>query len=198
MFQLTNHKAKLSNVNPRAEMHGDQPKPAFDLSIEAPCPNKILDFFTPDLRAMLYKKDENPDLVEQVEGDAMTALRLPKLGSLKWDDEYVGYSVVVDYGLGGDSNIVLADVKLDKFKFVAQEGGTVILTCRIIAHPNEKDIGPLCNFIQRDIVISVTPPEPKTLTELFDQVPKKAKRDTPEQALAKAEAIITGDEKKAA
>jgi hypothetical protein len=37
MFQLTDHKAKLSNVNPRAEMHGDQPKPAFDLMIEAAC-----------------------------------------------------------------------------------------------------------------------------------------------------------------
>ena len=176
MFQLTDHKAKLTNVNPRAEMHGDQPKPAFDLMIEAACPNTVLNSFHPELRAMLYKKNENPDLADQVtEGDGMTSLRLPKLGSLKWDQEYAGYTVTVDYGMGGDSNIVLGDVKVDKFKFTAQEGGTVTVCCRIIAHPDEKVIGPLCNFIQRDIVLSITPPEPTTVHELFgDEAPKKA------------------------
>jgi hypothetical protein len=173
MFQLTEHKAKLSNVNPRAEMHGDQPKPAFDLMIEAACPSTVLNAFHPDLRAMLYKKDESPDLVEQIEGDGMTALRLPKLGSLKWDQEYAGYTVTVDYGMGGDSNIVLGDVKVDKFKFTAQEGGTVTVCCRMIAHPDEKVIGPLCNFIQRDIILTITPPEPTTVHELFNEEPPK-------------------------
>ena len=170
MFDLTDHKAKLSNVNPRAEMHGDQPKPAVDLMIEAACPNTVLNSFHPELRAMLYKKDENPDLVDQViEGDSMTALRMPKLGTLKYDQEYTGYTVTVDYGMGGDSNIVLSDVKVDKFKFTAQEGGTVTVQCRIIAHPDEKDIGPLCNFIQRDIILSITPPAPTTVQELFGE-----------------------------
>ncbi|WP_288379798.1 hypothetical protein [uncultured Massilia sp.] len=170
MFQLTEHKAKLSNVNPRAELHGDQPKPAVDLMIEAACPSTVLNSFHPELRGMLYKKDENPDLVERVEeGDAITALRMPKLGALKWDHEGTGYTVTVDYGMGGDSNIVLGDVKVDKFKFTAQEGGTVTVQCRIIAHPDEKVIGPLCNFIQRDIVISITPPEPTTVQELFGE-----------------------------
>jgi hypothetical protein len=176
MFQLTDHKAKLTNVNPRAEMHGDQPKPAFDLMIEAACPNTVLNSFHPELRAMLYKTNENPDLADQVtDSDGQTSLRLPKLGSLKWDQEYAGYAVTVDYGMGGDSNIVLSDVKVDKFKFTAQEGGTVIVCCRIIAHPDEKVIGPLCNFIQRDIVLSITPPEPSTVQELFgEEPPKKA------------------------
>lgn len=170
MFQLTEHKAKLSNVNPRAEMHGDQPKPAFDLMIEAACPNTVLNAFHPELRAMLYKVNENPDLADQVtEGDGVTALRMPKLGALKWDQEYAGYTVTVDYGMGGDSNIVLGDVKVDKFKFTAQEGGTVTVCCRMIAHPDEKVIGPLCNFIQRDIVLSITPPEPTTVHELFGE-----------------------------
>lgn len=169
MFQLTDHKAKLTNVNPRAELHGDQPKPAFDLMIEVACASTVLNDFHPELRGMLYKKDEDPDLVEQLEGESLTALRLPKLGALKWDQDYSGYTVVVDYGMGGDSNIVLGDVKVDKFKFTAQEGGTVTVQCRIIAHPDEKVIGPLCNFIQRDIVLSITPPEPTTVQELFGE-----------------------------
>lgn len=77
--------------------------------------------------------------------------------------------------MGGDSNIVLGDVKVDKFKFTAQEGGTVSVSCRIIAHPDEKVIGPLCNFIQRDIILSITRPEPQTVQELFgEDAPKKA------------------------
>ncbi|WP_313632502.1 hypothetical protein [Massilia timonae] len=175
MFQLKDQKAKLTSVNPRAELHGDQPKPACDLMIEVACASSVLNDFHPDLRAMLYKKDENPDLVEQLEGDSMTALRLPKLGPMKWDQECTGYSVEVDYGMGGDSNIVLGDVKVDKFKFTAQEGGTVTVQCRIIAHPDEKVIGPLCNFIQRDIILSITPPAPQTVQELFgEDAPKKA------------------------
>ena len=176
MFELTDHKAKLTNVNPRAELHGDQPKPAFDMMIEAACASTVLNDFHPELRAMLYKKDENPDLVEQVEGgDALTALRMPKLGTLKWDAEGTGYTVTVDYGMGGDSNIVLAECKVDKFKFTAQEGGTVTVQCRIIAHPDEKVIGPLCNFIQRDIILSITPPEPQNVHELFgEDASKKA------------------------
>lgn len=169
MFQLTDHKAKLSNVNPRAEMHGDTPKPAFDLTIEAACPSTVLVGFHPELRQTLYKKDENPDLVEQIEGDGLTALRMPRLGSLKWDQEYSGFQVTVDYGMGGDSNIVLNDVKIDKFKFEAQEGGTVVVTFRVIAHPNEKDIGPLCNFIQREVSLTVTPPAPTNVHELFGE-----------------------------
>jgi len=80
-----------------------------------------------------------------------------------------GYTVEIDYGIGGDSNIVLGDVKNDKFKITAQEGGTVTVCCRMIAHPDEKVIGPLCNFIQRDIVLTITPPEPTTVQELFGE-----------------------------
>lgn len=170
MFELTNHKAKLTNVNPRAELHGEDPKPAFDLMFTAACSNTVLWDFHQELRAMLYKLAPEPDdLIEAIEGDGMTALRLPKLGSLKWDQEYAAYSLTIDYGLGGDSNIVLNDVKVDKFKIEAQEGGTVQVSFRVIAHPDEKQMGPLCNFIARELVISVTPPAPTTVHELFGE-----------------------------
>ncbi len=170
MFEL-NQAVKLANVNPRAEMHGEDPKPAFDLKIEATCSSSVLAYFHPELRQHLFKKDENPDLVDQVEqmtgGDGLTVLRYPKMGALKWDWEGTGYTATVDYGMGGDSNIVLHDCKVDHFKIEAQNGGSVVITFRIIAHPESEDVGKLCEFMQRDIELDLLPPAPQTVGELF-------------------------------
>ncbi|SNT33413.1 hypothetical protein SAMN06265795_12621 [Noviherbaspirillum humi] len=168
MFELA-QAVKLASVNPRAEIHGEDRVPAFDLKIEAFCPNDLLIPFHPELRTTLYKKAEDPDLVEQLDGEALTALRFPKMGAIKWDVELTGYKVEVDYGLGGDSNIMLGEVKIDGFKISPQNGGSVGLSFRIICHPESEDVGRLCEFIQRDIDIKVIPPEPTTLGELFGE-----------------------------
>lgn len=167
MFDLS-QQVKLANVNPRAEKHGEDTKPALDLKIEATCPSTALIHFHSELRQHLFKKDENPDLVDQiVENDGLTVLRYPEMGAIKWDIEMTGYTVEVDYGMGGDSNIVLTDVKLDHFTIEAMSGGSVSITFRMIAHPEAGDVGKLCEFIQRDIDLVLTPPEPKTPADLF-------------------------------
>jgi hypothetical protein len=168
MFELK-QLVKLANVNPRAELHGEDPKPAFDLKIEATCHSSVLIHFHSELRQHLFKKDENPDLVDQVadEGDGLTVLRYPRMGAIKWDWEGTGYTATIDYGLGGDSNIVLHDCKLDHFKFEAQNGGSVLLTFRIIAHPDTEDVGAICEFMARDIDLVLTAPEAKTVDDLF-------------------------------
>jgi hypothetical protein len=169
MFELTKAKVKLTSINARAEIHGEDRKPAFDIMFEAKSGNDVLTPFHSELRSMLYKKNETPDLVDQVEGDALTALRFPKMGTIKWEQEYTGYTVTVDYGLGGKSDIKLAEVKLDKFKFIPQEGGTVAVIFRVIAHPETEDVGRLCEFIQREVEITITPPEPTSVHELFGE-----------------------------
>jgi hypothetical protein len=170
MFDLDQATVKLASVNARAEKHGEDTKPALDLKIEASCSSSVLIHFHPELRQHLFKKDENPDLVDQViEGDGLTVLRYPKMGALKWDWEGTGYTATVDYGMGGDSNIQLNDVKVDHFAFEPQNGGSVAVTFRIIAHPDTDDVGKLCEFIQRDIELTLTPPEPKNVHELFGE-----------------------------
>lgn len=168
MFELDTQ-VKLANVNPRAELHGDDPKPAFDLKIEATVPSEALIAFHPELRQMFYKKDENPDLVDQINPEALTVLRFPKMGAIKWDWEATGYSATVGYGIGGASDIELHDVKIDHFKIEPMNGGSVLVTFRIIAHPETDDIGKLCEFIQRDIDLTLTAPEPTTVHELFGE-----------------------------
>lgn len=169
MFELTQAVVKLVNVNPRAELHGDEHKLASDLKMQITCGNQVLDFFDRELRPMLYKRDENPDLVDQIEGDGLTALRFPKLDALKWDWTGNGYKLAIDWGMGGDSNITLEDVTVDKFAIEAQNGGSVVVTFRVIAHPDADVLGPLCELMQQDITVWLTPPAPTTVHELFGE-----------------------------
>jgi hypothetical protein len=170
MFEL-DQTVKLAHVNLRAEKHGEDTRAALDLKIEATCPSTTLIHFHPELRQHLFKKDENPDLVDQVvDGDGLTLLRYPKMGAIKWDWEAAGYQAQIDYGLGGDSNIDLGeDLKLDHFVIEPLNGGSVGICFRIIAHPDPDDIGKLSEFIQRDIELKLTPPAPAKAEDLFPQ-----------------------------
>jgi hypothetical protein len=124
--------------------------------------------FSSELGDFLYKKPDDPDLAEQADPEAATQPRFPKMGAIKWDFEGTGYKVTVDYGLGGESDIVLHDCKVDKFVFDPQNGGTVITGFRIICHPDSDQVGLLCDRIQQDIEITIEPPVPTTAGELFN------------------------------
>lgn len=167
MFELTNHKMKLSSVNPRAEMHGEERKPACDLKFDVDCASDVLIHFHSELRQMLFKKDETPDLVDQAQPDALTALRFPRLGTLKYDWEGTGYTVTIDYGLGEKSNIIIGDCTIDGLRIDPMNGGSVKIGFRVICHPESKQFGQLCELIQQDMEVTVTPPEAKTVQELF-------------------------------
>lgn len=199
MLDLTTQAVKLASVNARAELHGEDSRPAFDLKIEATLPNDALIPFDPILRSTLFKADENPDLVDQINPGQLTVLRFPKMGAIKWDWEGVGYQATVGYGIGGPSDIQLGEVKIDHFKFEPMNGGSVLITFRIIAHPETADVGKLCEFIQQSIDLTLTPPEPQSVQELFgEQKPasaKKSKKQQKENDLAEVQAALeaTGD-----
>jgi hypothetical protein len=173
MFEINNLKTQLASVNPRAECHGNEKKPAFDLKLICAMPNDVLIDLHPELRGLLYKRSDSPDLVEQADLDALTALRFPKLGKLKWGLEVEGYSLRVAYGIGGPSDINLGDCKVHKVSFEPQEGGTVSVECTVIAHPERGDVGRLCELIQQTVEMTLTPPEAQTVQELFGDEPKK-------------------------
>jgi len=170
VFDLENHNAKLSSVNPRAEIHGEERKPACDLKFEVTCANDVLIHFHPELRSLLFKKDEQPDLIDQAQPtEALTALRFPKMGTIKWDWQGIGYKLTIDYGMGGQSNIVLGECEVDSMRIDPMNGGSVKLGFRVICHPESKQMGQLCELIQQEVEISVTPPEPTTVQELFGE-----------------------------
>lgn len=174
MFSIPNLKTQLASVNARAEKHGKDHKPAFDLKLVCSMPNDVLIDFHPTLRSMLYKPADTPDLVDQADPDALTALRLPKLGKLKWDYEVEGYELRVAYGIGGPSDINLCDCKVHKVSFMPMEGGTVSVECTVIAHPERNDVGRLCELIRQTVEMDLVPPAPQSLGELFGEDRKAA------------------------
>jgi hypothetical protein len=187
MFFEFNQTAKITGINPRAELHGEDPKPACDIIFEASMANTVLNRFAPGLLDAIYKQDENPDLVDQVEeAQGLRVLRFPGMSAFKWEFQGTGYKLTVDYGLGDDeSNIKLGDITIDKFKLEPQQGGSVLVRWRTVAHPTEKDIGKLYGLIQRDVDLVLTPPEPKTVGELFGDAPKapaEAEEEAEEEA----------------
>lgn len=165
MFYLTAAKAKLENVNPRAELHGDDHALAVDLKISVSLGNDVLSEFDPGLKTALYWKGESGqgELIE--EPGHLPALRFPEMGPVRWSKELAGYTMTVHVGVSGDSNIILGDCSVDKFIFEPQEGGSVVVSFRIQAHPDSMTLGPLCELIQQDVEMSLTPPEARSHQE---------------------------------
>lgn len=161
MFELTNQSAKLSSVNPRAELHGTDKVTACDLHFEIKVPNDVLSYFDPSLKSSLYRAPDANDSQGELIDDPMhlPVLRFPQMGAVKWGKEFAGYELHIPFGISGQADIELGECSVDKFKFDCQDGGTVIVGFRVIAHPSEGDLGRLCGMIQQDVEVSLVPPE---------------------------------------
>jgi hypothetical protein len=182
MFTLTDATVKFANLNTRTELNGETRRPAADINCSAQLPNTVLNDFAPGLLQFLYEPPKNPDLAEQAEPDAVTALRFPQLGlPLDWELALENRKVTIDYGLGGDSNIVLPECKVHKFKITPQNGGTVLVNWQISAHPDDEQAGWLYEHQQQDIVLSIEAP----LQDDSQQELPMTKKD--KQAAAKAQ-----------
>lgn len=159
MFELTKQKSKLSSVNPRAELHGEDKKLAVDLVFEMKVSNDVLSFFDPSLKSALYKANDGTGQAELIQDAGhLPQLKFPKMGAIKWGWEGAGYAVTVHYGVSGKDDICLTDTQIDGFKFDCQDGGTVGVRFRVIAHPDTPELGRLCELIQREVDITTEPP----------------------------------------
>ncbi|WP_045764639.1 hypothetical protein [Xanthomonas albilineans] len=159
MFQLDDATAKVANFNPRAEKHGDDNVTAGDIKIVTTVSNGVLDHFSKHLRTALYRKalkGEQQDLIEG--GDALVAVKFPRIGAIAWDEEFPGYEIEIGGGLGLAEPLVLVDVTLKKFRFEPLEGGSVAVTFSAICHPDAEEAGQLCQLIQNDVQLTVRPP----------------------------------------
>ncbi|HEY8606597.1 MAG TPA: hypothetical protein VIM12_05725 [Noviherbaspirillum sp.] len=154
-FDLDKQLVKIVNINSRTEKHGDDNVLAIDLQIEARMPNDSLSMFSSTLKTALYFKDES------VQGDLVDDkthapnLRNPLLGPLKWGAELEHMQLRVHHGVRGEDDIVFSESKINKFKFICQEGGTVVIAFRAQVHPTEKDAAKLLTLIQSEVHVSV-------------------------------------------
>jgi hypothetical protein len=182
MFCLTEHQCKLTSFNPRAEIHGDDPKPAADIRFDFNVEATELAHFSPTLRGFLFHKDSAApgDLVD-AQHDAPN-LRFPLLGALKWHQEYFGYELRISHGIGAAGITLTGD--LNNFVFEPKEGGTVHIACRFQCHPDEKQFGKLCQLIAQTVDITLTPPEAEDAEVLTEKKSKTRRRGNGEARLA--------------
>lgn len=160
MLELCKQKAKLTSVNPRAELHGEDTKLAVDLHFETACSNDILTCFDGKLKAALYKKGDSAQQELIKDASHLPVLKFPNLGLLKWDYTGLGYDAVIHTdALLANTDIKLSACTIDKIKFTCQDGGTVIVGLRIITHPGASDTGRLCEMVGQLVEITLDPPE---------------------------------------
>lgn len=168
MFSLANQAAKLVNVNPRAELHGQDKKLAVDLKFEIKVSNDVLSEFDPSLKNSLYKKaDTQGDLID--DPGHLPALKFPMMGKVKWGKDFAGYETIIHYGVTGTQDIRMAECEVDNFSFDCQDGGTVVVAFRVIAHPESTDLGRLCEMIQQEVEMSLIEPAVETVQQLFGE-----------------------------
>lgn len=154
-FDLDKQLVKIMNVNARMEKHGDENTLAADVSIEARMPNEALSMFSPTLKNAFYFKDES------VQGDLVDDkthapnLRNPLIGAIKYAAEMEHMQVRIHHGVRDEDDIVFSESKINKFKFICQEGGTVVIAFRAQVHPTEMDAAKLLSLIQSEVHVSV-------------------------------------------
>lgn len=161
MFSIENQAAKLTSVNPRAEIHGADHVMAADLKFEIKVSNDVLSEFDPALKASLYRKAHPGEEVQpslQLEPGALPKIKFPLMGPVKWGSELSGYEVIVHYGISGKDDIRLLACEVDQFRFDCLDGGTVVVSFRVIAHPAPGELGRLCEMIQQEVDISLIEP----------------------------------------
>lgn len=130
-FELPNvTKVTVTNANVRRELHGEEHVRAVDLAMKMSGENTLLDLIEPGLRehhfcnkALTAGQETLPEVVIPLPN-----LRHPKLETKHrygGKDKLRGYRFVLDYGIGGDSNLDFSDCVLTGIWYELNEGGSV-------------------------------------------------------------------------
>jgi hypothetical protein len=160
VFNLNSVDAVCTHYSNNTEKHGDESVTTGDISITVNIPNAQLEQFDSGLRDAMYRKalgnGEQPSLVD----DTPTALRLPRIKSWKWSDEYTGCELSIAAGLALAEALTFVDVNVKKgFVLTPQEGGTVAVNFTARVHPeDEAEAGRLCFLAGKPITLTFTPP----------------------------------------
>lgn len=153
----------LVHINARDEKHGTDHYLAMDLKVMASMSGDVLEQFGLGLRQGLYDRNHEGILAK---------LKYPMLKPLRWEIEFSGRAVTLDYGLGDDgsqkldfgdgktSNLQMLGCKLGKFEAAPQEGGTVIITYRIQVQKVEPEVAAvLLSLLKKSVWLVLPPPQ---------------------------------------
>lgn len=162
MFQLpTFTGVTIRSLNVRAEMHGQDPVPAVDIGFRLTGSNKLLNMLDPKLRTAFYKRPGEEPPEPELEGidpvDELPELRVQHVKfPIKISREFPGRIVVIDFGLGGKSNIELSSADVNDFSATFHDGGSVDIDFRAQASGiSDKVLGKLGMLVRHEVSITV-------------------------------------------
>jgi len=179
---------KLDNVNSRMQKHGEDNVPAIDLAITLTANNKALDLIHAHLRPWLFCAQGAQGIVPtqaemDLPVDELPNVRFPYVDyPIKYDALLSGYTLTVDYGRGGESNLVLKTCEVKTYRISPIEGGSVEIkfTIQCADGVDERIVGKLAMLQQSEISITLEGPEIK---EPEHVAPKRGRKKlTAEQA----------------
>jgi len=193
----------VEHINLGDENHGDESVPRIDLKLSKEMHNTVLDQFKPGLRKLLYFKsgkarDVAQGALELDEPNDMPDLRFPELDVMKWKADQDSQTLTLEYGIGGASNIRLADCKANNFRLECKEGGTVKVTWRVQrTQPDERAVGKLSSLLKHEVQATmIGSPETTALMEAGgedgDEAPSSGKPARKLRKVADATDVFVG------
>lgn len=174
MFALDQYNGKITNLNLRAEKHGDENQPACDIKVSVDLPSVRLDEISPGLCESLFRKPGPGDQLPLVEvgkrpDPGFTALRHPGLEPVKVKQKFPGYELTVAADEENEGQF-FADAEVKNFAIEAREGGTATVTFSVGVQVDEDDIAALLPFLRTpDAVLKLVPPKAQA-----EQLPEAA------------------------
>jgi hypothetical protein len=134
--------------------------PGAQLLLQATLGAGVLAMFDGFLPGLLYRK---PREKKQTELDGIESAELTSVGEhvkrLPWVYEQTGCEIIIDYGRGGSSNIVLSDVKVHRVSMRPEQTGVVIQWTADALGLTDAVRGKLTGLKRTDIQMTMTAPE---------------------------------------
>ncbi|WP_186039711.1 hypothetical protein [Burkholderia gladioli] len=154
-FRFTKIKMKVTSINVRQELHGDEHCLAMDIGLEFNQSNRALDKLDGRLVEAFYWKSPtgNTEALEGVERITdLPNLRFEHLVTpLKWAEKYEEGLFRVHHGNKPSDDIVMLEAKINEIKFHPKEGGTTLFTVRVQCNPDEAQVARMCALLQSEI-----------------------------------------------
>lgn len=190
---LTPTDAKLASFNIRNEKHGDEDVLAFSMGLKITAANTFLDVLAPGLRESLFMAVEGQEQLPGVE-PATPLLRCKGIGRIELAASFEGWTLAIPHGIDEETAIVIGGAKVDKWRVVPFEGGSVEVSCRIGSNDvDETELGKLGGKLGQVISFTLTAPKFIAPPDVIDGTIEAFKRDHPGAADAQGD-LLTEDE----
>jgi len=163
-------KTKITDVMVLSQKNREPDQnPGAALSFSMELSNNALSYFDGSLRSFLYTKSaassagpaqKGLEGVEEISDMPNLTRGGIKMGKFHWNEDLTGYSLLIDHGMGGKSNLELVDCIVSNFRIEPKEGGTIIVGFLLESQDvPEKVFGKLATLKNREVQITLSAPE---------------------------------------